>query len=67
MSTGHQEDVWRLGQATVAAANPYKLVFEAQIGSNAVGDMAIDDVDILEDQKCPRPGNSMDMEKLKCL
>ena len=62
-SAGHQEDVWRLGQATVAAANPYSLVFEAEIGSNAVGDIAIDDVDILEDRKCPRPGKVMDMDK----
>ncbi len=58
--TGHQEDIWRLGSVTVAMANPYNLVFEAEVGTNDLGSMAIDDVDIIEDEKCPRAG-----EKLK--
>ncbi|XP_072014819.1 MAM and LDL-receptor class A domain-containing protein 2-like [Amphiura filiformis] len=54
--TGHQEDVWRFGQITVASPNPYSLVFEAEVGTFTQGDIAIDDVDFIDDEKCPREG-----------
>ncbi|XP_022097778.1 MAM and LDL-receptor class A domain-containing protein 1-like isoform X1 [Acanthaster planci] len=62
--TGHQDNVWRFGQATVSAGHPFKVVFEAEVGSNPNGDIAIDDVDVV-DGKCSRQG-FCDFERDMC-
>ncbi|XP_033638977.1 MAM and LDL-receptor class A domain-containing protein 1-like [Asterias rubens] len=52
---GHQENIWRYGQATVFAGHPFKVVFEAEAGTNSKSDIAIDDVSIVGG-KCARQG-----------
>ncbi|XP_071486324.1 MAM and LDL-receptor class A domain-containing protein 1-like [Diadema antillarum] len=52
---GHDENSWHFGRATTLASHPYQVVIEGALGSNPVGDIAIDDVKI-SDGSCPRAG-----------
>ncbi|XP_041944947.1 MAM and LDL-receptor class A domain-containing protein 2 isoform X2 [Alosa sapidissima] len=53
---GDQGDLWRHGRATVHSPDaPYQIVFEAVVGDGLTGDIAIDDLEILNGP-CPLEG-----------
>ncbi|XP_014680990.1 PREDICTED: MAM and LDL-receptor class A domain-containing protein 1-like [Priapulus caudatus] len=51
---GDQGDRWYKGMVDVASSTTFNVVFEGVVGSNVKGDIAIDDVFLL-DQACPNP------------
>ncbi|EDO47787.1 predicted protein [Nematostella vectensis] len=49
-------DVWRVAQVTLTSVVPFKVIFEGVTGTSYTGDIAIDDVEILDGQ-CQIPGD----------
>jgi hypothetical protein len=63
--TGAQGDKWILGEVTIPRSNSqFQVALEAMAGGGVRGDIAIDDVSLL-DGACPAPG-SCDFEKDLC-
>eukprot|EP00057_Strongylocentrotus_purpuratus_P018004 XP_011672478.1 PREDICTED: MAM and LDL-receptor class A domain-containing protein 1-like [Strongylocentrotus purpuratus] len=62
--TSHSEMEWHYGRASLAPAHPYQLVIKATLHDGVNGDIAIDDLTVL-DESCSRPG-FCDFEKGKC-
>ncbi|XP_077978860.1 MAM and LDL-receptor class A domain-containing protein 1-like [Glandiceps talaboti] len=54
--TGTQGDIWLEGQIDITTLNRFKVVFEGVVGPSYQGDVAIDDVSII-DGDCP-PSNT---------
>ncbi|XP_060564981.1 MAM and LDL-receptor class A domain-containing protein 1-like [Ruditapes philippinarum] len=54
--SGPQGPQWALGQATVRANIPYRIVFEGVIGNGYQGDISIDDIS-MTNSACKLPGN----------
>ncbi|XP_070566390.1 MAM and LDL-receptor class A domain-containing protein 1-like [Ptychodera flava] len=50
--TGTYGDVWLEGQITIATLNRFKVVFEGTVGTSFEGDIALDDISII-DGDCP--------------
>ncbi|KAH3887713.1 hypothetical protein DPMN_011732 [Dreissena polymorpha] len=49
-----QGNVWRQGQRTINPTTQYELLFEAVVGYSWQGDIALDDISLLN-QACPPP------------
>ncbi|XP_058158727.1 apical endosomal glycoprotein isoform X2 [Dasypus novemcinctus] len=55
----HQRHQWLEGQVEVASSEEFQIVFEATLGGQpALGPIALDDVEYLPGQHCPRPATS---------
>ncbi|CAH3118157.1 unnamed protein product [Pocillopora meandrina] len=54
--SGDHGNRWRVAQVTVSSVSDYQIVFEGVAGSSYQGDIAIDDV-VLLDNACPLPGD----------
>ncbi|XP_066937101.1 MAM and LDL-receptor class A domain-containing protein 1-like [Macrobrachium rosenbergii] len=50
--TGEAGNAWYQGQVPIASPTPFKIVFEGVIGNNNLGDIAIDDISIVQGA-CP--------------
>ncbi|KAK7075223.1 hypothetical protein SK128_016275 [Halocaridina rubra] len=50
--TGEAGNAWYQGQVPIASPKPFKIVFEGEVGNNNLGDIAIDDISIVQGA-CP--------------
>nr|XP_054750329.1 MAM and LDL-receptor class A domain-containing protein 1-like [Lytechinus pictus] len=64
MENGHDEMEWHYGRASLSANHPYQIAIKATLYDGVTGDIAIDDLTIL-DESCSRPG-FCDFEKGRC-
>ncbi|XP_033122121.1 MAM and LDL-receptor class A domain-containing protein 1-like, partial [Anneissia japonica] len=47
-NTNNQENLWRLGKISVETMSAFQIVFEGIVGRNDTGDIALDDVTIID-------------------
>ncbi|XP_072182120.1 MAM and LDL-receptor class A domain-containing protein 1-like [Diadema setosum] len=52
---GHDEYEWHYARASVSALHNYRIILRATLGTNKVGNIAVDDLDIA-DGECSKPG-----------
>ncbi|XP_045139382.1 MAM and LDL-receptor class A domain-containing protein 1-like isoform X3 [Portunus trituberculatus] len=50
--SGEAGNAWYQGQVPISSSSPFKIVFEGQVGANNLGDIAIDDISIIQGA-CP--------------
>ncbi|XP_042223309.1 MAM and LDL-receptor class A domain-containing protein 1-like isoform X2 [Homarus americanus] len=50
--SGEAGNAWYQGQVPIASPSPFKIVFEGEVGQNNLGDIAIDDISIVQGP-CP--------------
>ncbi|ROT72905.1 putative MAM domain-containing protein 2-like [Penaeus vannamei] len=50
--SGEAGNAWYQGQVPIASPSPFKIVFEGVVGANNLGDIAIDDISIIQGA-CP--------------
>ncbi|XP_063956689.1 MAM and LDL-receptor class A domain-containing protein 1-like [Lytechinus pictus] len=60
----HSEMGWHYGRASLTANHPYQIVIKATLGDGDNGDIAVDDLTVL-DEACSRPG-FCDFENGRC-
>ncbi|KAK3871532.1 hypothetical protein Pcinc_023337 [Petrolisthes cinctipes] len=50
--SGEAGNAWYQGQVPIASPTPFKVVFQGEVGANSLGDIAIDDISVVQGA-CP--------------